>query len=163
MPVAELDIRNAIVALIQGVTGAGNVFNRLRIPADALLSELQILTVDDLNRINVVFVRWVALTPEVSSFDDPIAASESYEIWFYRGIVDATDGTDSENELVAFIHAVQAELQLFTNRHLILTTPGFVVSQGGMTTASPLINTEELGGAACHRFIGRLTVTIGDC
>lgn len=163
MPVAELDIRNAIVTLIAGVSGAGHVYNRLRLPADGLLSELHVLTVDDLDKINVVFVRWIALTPEVSSFDDPIAATETYEIWFYRGVVDATDGTDSESAIVLFIHDVQTALQLFANRHLVLTTPGFIVSQGGMTTQSPLINTDELGGYLCTRFIGRLTVTVGEC
>lgn len=161
--VAELDIRNAIVALIQSVDGAGFVYNRLRLPADGLLAELQVLTVDDLEKINVVFVRWVALASEVSSFDDPEAEFDSYELWFYRGVVDADDGTDSESELVLFIHNVQAAFQLAANRHLGITAPGFLISQPGMTTASPLINTEELGGYLCHRFIGRLTVSAGDC
>src|SRR6266404_1741117 len=102
-PTLESLIRAAIVTTIQNAAGAGQVYNRLRIPANALLAELNILSTDDVNRINVVFVRRVSFTDQVSSFDDPISTSETYELWFYRGIVDATDGTDSENALQNFI------------------------------------------------------------
>lgn len=161
MPVTERQIRTAIVDLILTVDGAGNVFDRLRKPSNALLSELNSLTVDDTEKINVVFVRRVAFSDEVSGFDDFIAASETYEIWFYRGVLDADSGADSESQLQLFIENVRIAFRAAT--HLLLTTPGFMVSQGGMGTQSPLLDTDELGGRDCHRFIGRLMVSIAEC
>jgi hypothetical protein len=161
--VPELDIRNAIVSLIQGVSGAGRVYNRLRKPPSALLSEFTDLNVDDAARINVVFVRRVSFVEQASSFDDPLSSAEAYEIWFYRGVVDATDGTDSESALQLFIENVRAALRLDANRHLSVSSPGFLVSQGGLGTAAPLIDTDELGGYDCHRFIGRLIVSTEPC
>jgi hypothetical protein len=161
MPVAELDIRNAIVSLIAGVSGAGPVYNRLKLAA--FLSDFNIQNVDDANKINVVFVRWVGFSEQVTSFDDPISQIENYEIWFYRGRLDAPDGADSESELVLFIQNVRAALRDSANRHLVLTTPGNIVSQGGLSTGSPLIDTNELGDFVCHRFIGRMSVSVEEC
>jgi len=159
----ELNIRNAIVALILSVAGAGRVYNRYRKPPFALLSEFNTLNVDDASLINVVFVRRVSFTDQVSSFDDPISSSEVYEIWFFRGVVDAPDGADSESALQLFIENVRAAFKLEANRDLGLTPADFRISQGGMGTAAPLIDTPELGGYDCHRFVGRLTVSIEEC
>lgn len=159
----ELDIRNAIVTLIQGVSGAGQVYNRLRKPISGSLAEFTSLNVNDGTQINVVFVRRVSFVEQVSSFDDPLSSSEVYEIWFYRSVVDGTNGTDSESALQLFIENVRVALRLDANRHLLVNTPGFLVSQGGLGTAAPLLDTDELGGYDCHRFIGRLLVSIESC
>jgi hypothetical protein len=167
----ELTIRNAIVAFILGVAGAGRAYNRLRKPPGALLSEFNTLNVDDASKINVVFVRRVSFTEEVSSFDDPISSTEVYEIYFFRGVVDVAAAdepdplleTNSESELQLFIENVRAALKLPANRNLGLTPANFRISQGGMSTAAPLIDTAELGGYDCHRFVGRLTVDIEAC
>src|SRR5690348_8858368 len=146
MPVAELDIRNAIVALIQSVDTSAKVFNRLRLPASGLLAELNVLTVDDAGKINVVFVRRASFKDEVVGIPDEFSsATENYELWFYRGIVDATDGTDSESALQLFIENVRAAMRLDANSNLGISVEGFDVVRGGLTTVSSLVNTEELG------------------
>jgi hypothetical protein len=171
MAATELDIRNAIVTLILSVAGAGRVYNRLRKPPGALLSEFNTLNVDDASKINVVFVRRVSFTEQVSSFDDPISSTETYELWFFRGVVDVAAAdepdplveTNSESELQLFIENVRAAFKLPANRDLGLAPPDVMLSQGGMGTAAPLIDTSELGGYDCHRFVGRITVSIEDC
>jgi hypothetical protein len=160
MQPTERQIRDAIVALVQVAAPDTRVYNRFRRPADGLISEFNLLNVDDDHKINVCFVRRVSFQEQVTSFDDPIAAIETYILAFYRGIEDDIgDGTDSENWFQLLIEAVRAAFKVEANKHL-----GFdnSVSQGGMTTESPFVDSDDFSWS-CHRFIGRLNVALEEC
>lgn len=157
----ERELRDAIVALVQAAAPTTRVYNRFRRPADGLISEFLELNTDDEHKVNVCFVRRFSFDEEVSSFDDEIASTETYLLFFYRGIEnDIGDGTDSENWLQLLIETVRAAFKLPANRHL-----GFdgSVSQGGMRTESGFVDDSESFSWHCHRFVGRLTVSLEEC
>lgn len=157
----ERQLRDAIVALVQAAAPDTRVYNRFRRPGDGNIGEFIELNVDTLSKINVCFVRRFSFDEQVSDFDDSISGTETYLLFFFRGIEDDIgDGTDSENWLQLLIETVRAAFKLEANRHM-----GFdgSVSQGGMLTESGFQDDSESFSWHCHRFIGRLTVSLEDC
>lgn len=158
MITTERQRRDAIVAVVVAASARVKVYNRLRRPEGALISEFNTLNVDSASKINVCFVRRVSFVEEVSTFDDSIASVETYLLYFYRGIEDDDgNGSDSENELQLLIETVRAG---FKAAKYLGFDPG--VSQGGMETESGFIDCNDFNWD-CHRFVGRLNVTVSDC
>jgi hypothetical protein len=155
----RLQVHNAIVARVRTVSGVGPVFDRVRRPKQETEGQIVELFNDASGILNCVFVRYVGLLRETSSFDDTISLSYVFELE-YRYAWNERDDDDSPSELIfnSFLDGLDAA---FTDYDLGFD-PG--VSSRGIEILQPISrDPQPFYAKLCHTAYPRLVVSVSEC
>lgn len=152
------EVHDAIVAAIQGLSGVGKVYGRVRRPPEETAGQIVDLFTT-LKVLNVIFVRYVGLTREVSQTFDTVAKNYIFEIEV-RYAWNESDGDDTASETL-FNALLDSLDDAFTDTRLGFD-PGVNIAGLDILRAIER-DPQPFYGALCHTAYSRLVINVSQC
>lgn len=145
------------MGVVETAAPDAKVWNRIRISTtDKGYVQLY---VDEDEQVNVWFVRRVGVRDEVSSFDDFISETHTYELRHFRSRVDSeTASLASETVFQADIETMRAAFRADKNIGL---DPG--TTHSGLQILEPIPLSAQLDSYEGHLCVARLEVNVAEC